>query len=534
MMRVRRKDSPKPGGAVFHVLALILVFIVLAGMRLAYPDLSHGDDHADSNMMIAGANFDRLGFTTLKFMCVQNPRAIDASEAYTHFPPAPEILNGLMRKFFSFDQLWQFRLVSLLVSLGGLLIFWWFAMELSGGSEWFATVAAALLLTHPIYLSLFDSLHQTPYTELFRAITCLLALKLATLEGSDSSRSRLLAGLWLCAFFNILFTFESVVFLWLFTVLVLLVLGPPRLKDAMPAILLVSSAPVVGFALRFALNAWYYGGISQAFGHFLDIAAIRAVGVGDVAGTQVTLATWWQNVFIAFVEEGFRLSFLALLVLALLMFVVVSLRGDASGRRILIVVALLAIAGVTWSFVMPAHSLAHSGLTFLKRHLLFAYAVFWAAAARSLFLCLPSCLPQRFVPLSLSVVAAVFVLMAAVGVFQSELPVTAAKQARELAFRQLAEKLVALQQTFSPSAVVATNYFRQPFISYYTNRQVLMVRTPEMLSLLASPPSYFLLVPFGDEPTKQLTASLETAGYRPQFVIESQLLPFVVWKPGTP
>ena len=105
------------------ILGLVLLFILLAFFRIAFPDLSHGDEFSDANVLNAGENFARFGFVKCRFLPMFEPQLKEPAELYTHYPPLPDIINGALRKVFKTDSLYFFRGIALLFAFLNLL-FW--------------------------------------------------------------------------------------------------------------------------------------------------------------------------------------------------------------------------------------------------------------------------------------------------------------------------------------------------------------------------------------------------------------------------
>ena len=100
----------------WYLLALPVLALLLAGSRLSVPELDHGDEYSDANVLNAGENFVRFGFIACRFLPMFEPQAAAPSDLYTHYPPLPDIVNGL-RIGFSLSLLLYASIVTLLALL---------------------------------------------------------------------------------------------------------------------------------------------------------------------------------------------------------------------------------------------------------------------------------------------------------------------------------------------------------------------------------------------------------------------------------
>lgn len=129
---------------VFVILGVI--FFLLAIPRVMFPDLDHGDEASDANVLNAGQNFVRFGFLKTHFLPLFEPQADFPEGLYTHYPPLPDITNGLLRSVFKTEALWFFRAMSLLCALFN-VIFWYLFIYRFTKSMEIACLASLFYLT---------------------------------------------------------------------------------------------------------------------------------------------------------------------------------------------------------------------------------------------------------------------------------------------------------------------------------------------------------------------------------------------------
>jgi hypothetical protein len=518
----------------WHLSFIFAVFIVLAGVRLHFPELTHGDDHADASVLIAGRNFDRLGFVNLRFIHIWNPQAVDARHAYLYHPPGAEIIHGLLRRLFGEQPITFYRTFALLLSLLGLLALWC-AVECLLASRAAATTATFLLLCNPVYISLFDSIHQSPYTELYRSVAfCAIILALRSSQ-LTTGRARLFVAIFVtCSFLNALHTFESVLGIFLMGVLSVLWVGRWSAKRVWLFAIMAGLAPAVAITLRLGINAWHYGSLGHAIEDFIHRAVERSIAAGDISGVRVTLDAWMDSVLAGFVTRVFEVPIPAVIAIVLMLWAIAAAQRDNTGIDALKVLIILIVSGLTWYLIMPAHSLSHSGLSFMHRHLLLPSALLWTLLARSLWRGLPSALPQVGATVVGFLGALPIGLICLSGILKSELPLTSEKQAREREFALLKRQLRETGVRYPKEAEFATNYFRQPMVAWYLDRMVYMVQTPKDFDSLRPNPTTFLLIPFADQATRVLSEHLEARGYRLVDAQQNGALPFYVFQKLAP
>jgi hypothetical protein len=114
-------------------------------------------------------------------------------------------------------------------------------------------------------------------------------------------------------------------------------------------------------------------------------------------------------------------------------------------------------------------------------------------------------------------------------VIRSDLPVTPASIAYARDFRDVEQALLAIRQDSGPDDTVAVNYYRYPFIRYYTSRHIERVFDKEALLSLGHEPEYFIFIPYNNDASKQLFEALN-AKYALMSQCRSQRFPALIFK----
>ena len=113
--------------------------------------LNWGDPWSDSNVQLSGRHFAEDGFVANAFTPVIDVgRETPDSLRYTHYPPLPDIVNGVEQRLFGPLDIASYRILSDLLSLASVVFFYRWVRSLWGGVT--ANVAVALLTTSLLWL----------------------------------------------------------------------------------------------------------------------------------------------------------------------------------------------------------------------------------------------------------------------------------------------------------------------------------------------------------------------------------------------
>ena len=489
------------------IAALTLLFLFLAVPRLYFFDLEHGDDYQDADVLNAGRNFLILGFRECRFLPVLNAGQETAENAYTHFPPLPMIINGLLRLVFGTDSLFFFRCGALFFSLLHLLAWYAFIFMLFGDRR-AALVSSLLYLTNPFFLFGFDSVSSINLADGFRVFMLLCFVSAARQKGVWRRRAVIL--LWLVSVLAALISFEYIVYMVLFYALYRFWLRPGEKFPTLGVFLFLTSAPVAGFLLHLAQNAWYFGSFAEAVGDLSSSALERMGGVKEIPLAHRSFTGWFsqvivKNVNLTVLPGGFLLLLSGFSAYLGYQAVPPEKRGAAQEMFRLFVVLLA--CGMTWYVLFPAHSLAHAFIFLFTRHLVPAGALFLTLVFMILLFVIEG--RQRLRVLKKIAWGMSLCAACAWGVLRSQVPVTKEKILHSDDFRSFKQCLGVLRAGSREKDTVGLNYHRMPFISYYTQRRCLRIFDGASLEAQDTIPRYFIWFPHRERGAMALLEELQ-------------------------
>ncbi|MEO7731362.1 MAG: hypothetical protein ABIY55_10340 [Kofleriaceae bacterium] len=120
-----------------------------------------GDPWSDGNAMTAGRYFARDGFVKTAFTPILDVGPLDQdSLRYTHYPPLPDLVNGLEQTLLGGGYLAIHRLIAIGLSALGLLFAFRYLRAL--WDETIAALAVALIATNLLFLQYADTIHHIP------------------------------------------------------------------------------------------------------------------------------------------------------------------------------------------------------------------------------------------------------------------------------------------------------------------------------------------------------------------------------------
>jgi len=237
----------------------------------------HGDLQDELSPHIAGINFERCGFLALKLQPaiarVDPDCAFELSDFYTHCPPGPHLVGGLLHqlglKSFHAKKLAMYLLLVAFLTFLGLglrRLFDELAPRESRALPW---VVGALALCSPWLLFWSGHLYRYPYCDLFVA-ACLWALA--------ARRYRAYLAL---AFTASLFTIEVIPCIFLMAAGRLLLDHRAERIDRATLLrwsALAMAAPTLGVGLHFLQTIWLFGDTTAALNDW-SAAFLKRTGV---------------------------------------------------------------------------------------------------------------------------------------------------------------------------------------------------------------------------------------------------------------
>lgn len=472
------------------ILILAALFLAIAIPRILFPDLDHGDEWADAENLISGENYYKFGFLKTRFLPFFGIQDETLSTPYTHYPPLANIISGIVKKVTRSNSIYPFRAVAIFFSFFNLL-FWYLFIKRFSQSNFLALLCGIFYVSNPFFIYGIDALSQISYADFLRSF--ILFIFIATIQAQGKRKTLLFVLLWVLFLAESLMTIEYLAYLALFIVLFKCIFKIPKEGFSWKRIFLLFSASFAGFVLHFLKNVWYFGSASAALQDFKRIVLQRIASSTD-SPFPLTFASWWQHV----IAKNFSLIFLYnyfILALASFFFYLLyqglPLRTKKEIKHPFRLLVILTICGVNWYMLFPSHALAHTYILFLVRHLLpvasLGFAIFFYYAFTE------AIKNGRYKILRSALCALCAGIVVFTGVAQSELPVGAENVARAKDFIKFKQSLLQLKEP-RLKGIVAVNYWRTPFISFYTGRKTIPIFDAASLKKLPSLPRYFILL----------------------------------------
>ncbi|MDD5194281.1 MAG: hypothetical protein PHQ96_01235 [Candidatus Omnitrophica bacterium] len=487
------------------ILILAIVYIFIALPRVMFPDLDHGEEWGDSEAMIAGINFEKLGFIKTHFLPLLRLHE-EKPKFYTHYPGLSQILTGVYRRLFHFNSLYPYRTIAVIVSFIGVL-FWYLTIKLITRSCFAGILASLFYLFNPFFIYSMDNIASLSYAAASRNL-CIFTFIYAAHQ-AEEKRKKYLMLLWFLLVIDSFITFEYILFLASFFVLFKIFFKRKDASIKWRTIFCLFSAPVFGFFLHFAQNVWHFGSIGATLADFKDIVLKRTVQTYDTSQA-INLKNWIDLVLIRNFNLVFLFPYFVLFLGLFFTYVVYQNLSAASRKEIKPfskLFLILTLCGITWYIAFPAHSIAHAFVLFLPIHLLLCAAAGFSLFFYLIYLYIRQNKKNTVLKISVWCIAVVFVLFS--GVTKSDLPVTRANIEKAEDFIIFRNCLLTLKKMAKEGDTIGVNYYRSPFMHYYTQRSIQNVFDKNSLEKLPALPQYFILIPYSNAPTIDLYKELE-------------------------
>jgi hypothetical protein len=289
-------------------------------------------------------------------------------------------------------------------------------------------------------------------------------------------------------------------------------------------------APVCGFILHFLQNVWYFGSFNLAFADLKAIAVQRVVNSKELAAGALNFYSWIQLVIMRNFSLVFLFNYLFLFLggfFSYSLYPLISRDAQKEIRLLMRFGILFSLCGITWYIIFPAHSLVHTYLTFMSRHLLPVAVMGFTIFTYSVFSFIKEYLKSSRIYFVL--LFFIVVIIAFSGIQQSQLPVTAVKIKESLEFEKFKQGLLYLKQVSKNTDEIAVDYFRFPFVRYYTHRHCIPIFSKRSLENLPSLPRYFIFIPFDNRPAQELFNFLSQK-YLPIYSCDSRRFPSIFFE----
>ena len=144
------------GGIVGVLSSLFLIATIGQPLRMNW-----GDPWSDSNAQNAGHFFVKYGWAKTAMTPILDIEPLtNESLRYTHYPPLPDILNGLERELFGDADISVFRITAVGLSVLSLHLFYRWVLGLWGKTA--ASFSLALFAGNLLWLQYADTVHHVP------------------------------------------------------------------------------------------------------------------------------------------------------------------------------------------------------------------------------------------------------------------------------------------------------------------------------------------------------------------------------------
>lgn len=233
-------------------LAAVALYLIIAAFE---PFRSNwGDPWSDGNAMTSGRYFAHDGFIATRFTPILDVGPLGpTSLRYTHYPPLPDIVNGLVQCAIGGGHLAAHRLFAILLSALALVMFFRYAAALWGAAV--AQLAVLFIAANILFIEYADSIHHIPIYWL----TGWTAL-LASVRWLDTGRRSWLVAMGAATYLCVLASYDFDLFLAVMVPATILLRNQPLLRGRGRALLLVFGLGVLAsVATKNLLVVWAVG-----------------------------------------------------------------------------------------------------------------------------------------------------------------------------------------------------------------------------------------------------------------------------------
>ncbi|MBU0504192.1 MAG: hypothetical protein ABH882_02155 [Candidatus Omnitrophota bacterium] len=509
------------------LIGISILFLFIAIPKIIFPDLDHGDEYSDADVLSSGENFVKFGFIKTRFLQMREPHLDKPENLYTHYPGLPDIINGILRMAFKTDSLRFFRGISLLFAYLGVLL-WYFFIKKVTNSNLIGFFSTVFYLFNPMFIFSADSLHQLAFSDFLRSLILFVFIIMVS-SSKPLKQRRFLILLWFLLFIQTWIGLDCIIYLFLFFILYRFFIKIPVKPVSLTVILALCSAPVAGFLLHVWQNAWYFGSLTLAV-RDLGGAAIERMVASKDSPMALTFVNWWNNVLLRNFSLVMFYNYISLFLAgfsAYFLYQVAAPEHKQEIKNLFRLSLLLVVCGISWYIFFPAHSLAHAFVNFLSRHLVPAAALLFGLFFYVVLVFLKKNAPDdRAGKIILAVIIFTIIIT---GISKSELPVTAKVIRQSKSFLVFKNSLINLKMISGLKDTVGVNYFRYPFIRYYTHRHIQPVFDKASLERQEPLPKYFIFIPYNNQAAQELFGFLNQK-YLPIFRCDSERFPSVFFE----
>lgn len=305
------------------------------------------DSASNVNVLMSGENFAKYGFMRLHFLPVQHVGPLsDSPWYYLHYPPLPNIINGLLQKVGVRSLVWMRIFCGTFFIIGSVCMYRGLGRVIG---PFGAVCGLAFLATTLFFFRFAISLHTHAYNTFFLGMFFLVFLRAIHSEHSKKKNGLCC---WLILFFSSLTSFEFILYPQVFALIYVLATGQIRRRWRL--LVLLGTAPLVGVGLHFLQNCWAVG-LSAALADNLGFTK-RDVG-GLVQRLDVMRKV--PKIVLERSSTYFHFSWLAVSTLAVVLYVLRQKIYPKMSRHISALLLAALASPAAWYLLMPSHTVRH-------------------------------------------------------------------------------------------------------------------------------------------------------------------------------
>ncbi|MHC4727865.1 MAG: hypothetical protein ACYS17_11625 [Planctomycetota bacterium] len=331
-------------GMAMVVGVMFIAICVMSTMDVTWP----ADSASNVNVIMSGENFAKYGFMRLHFLPVQHVGPIsDSPWYYLHYPPLPNIINGLLQKAGVRSLFWMRVFCGTFFIIGSVCLYRGLGRVIGP----FGAVCGLGFLTTTLFFSRFTiSLHQHDYNMFFLGMFFLLFLRAIH---SEKPKKGSWLGCWLILFFSSLTSFEFILYPQVFALIYVLATGQFRRRWRLLVVL--AAAPLAGVGLHFVQNCWAVG-LSTALADNLGFTKRDFGGLAQRFGIMMKV----PKMVLQRSSTYFYFSWPAISALAVVIFALRQKICPKMSRHVGALLLAVLVSPVAWYLLMPSHTVRHT------------------------------------------------------------------------------------------------------------------------------------------------------------------------------
>jgi len=330
-------------GMAVVVGVMFIAICVMSTTDVLWP----ADSASNVNVLMSGENFAKYGFMRLYFLPVQHVGPLsDSPWYYLHYPPLPNIINGLLQKAGVRSLVWMRIFCGTFFIIGSVCMYRGLGRVIG---PFGAVCGLAFLATTLFFFRFAISLHTHAYNMFFLGMFFLVFLR--AIHSEQPKRGSWL-GCWLILFFSSLTSFEFILYPQVFALIYVLATGQIRRRWRL--LVLLGTAPLAGVGLHFLQNCWAVG-LSTALADNLGFTK------RDVGGLVQRLDVM-RKVPKTVSERSstyFYFSWPAVSALAVVIFALRQKICPKMSRYMGALLLAVLVSPAAWYLIMPSHTVRH-------------------------------------------------------------------------------------------------------------------------------------------------------------------------------